>query len=377
MNILDQEHIRLTNRLKAELSVPRRIVVTTHQGPDGDGMGSSLAIYHFLKKQGHDVSVITPNDYPEFLHWMPSNAEVVNFMRQKPLAEALIEKAEYIFHMDYNHLRRSADMSHTLYQCKAIRILIDHHLVPELPSKYVFSKTDVSSTCELLFGIIKQWNAKLIDRVIATCLYTGIMTDTGSFCYRSVSPQTFSVAAELLKYGIDRSEIYDQVYDNYSENRMRLMGYCLNEKMEVFPQYAAALISLNLEEQKRYGFIVGDSEGFVNLPLSIKGIRFSALFLEKEDKVKMSFRSKGDFSVNDFAKKHYGGGGHLNAAGGDEKKPMNELIQQFRELLPLYEKELKAPPPAPPQREGETSALQMTKLAASWGQRVGKQAKMK
>ena len=319
---------------------PKRIVITTHQGPDGDGIGSSLALYHFLKKQNHDVSVITPNDYPEFLQWLPSNADVVNFMRQKPYAETLIENAEYIFHLDYNHLKRSADMSRYLYQCKAIRILIDHHLVPELPAKYVFSDTAVSSTCEILFGILKQWNAKLIDRNIATCLYTGVMTDTGSFCFPNVTPQTFSIAAELMNYGIDRAEIYDKVYDNYSEKRMRLMGFCLNEKMEVFPQYATALISLNLEEQQRYGFVVGDSEGFVNLPLSINGIRFAVFFLEKEDKVKMSFRSRGNFSVNDFAKKHYGGGGHLNAAGGDMKTPMNELIQHFRELLPLYENEL-------------------------------------
>jgi phosphoesterase RecJ-like protein len=187
---------------------------------------------------------------------------------------------------------------------------------------------------------MKHWNANLIDREIATCLYTGVMTDTGSFCYRSANAQAFSTAAELLRYNIDREDIYDKVYDNYSENRMRLMGYCLNEKMEVFPQYCAALISLNLEEQARYGFVVGDSEGFVNLPMSIKGIRFTAFFLEKEDKIKMSFRSKGNFSVNDFSKKHYKGGGHVNAAGGDSKIPMNELIQNFRELLPLYEKEL-------------------------------------
>ncbi len=337
---MNQEHIRLVLRLKEELSVPRRIVVTTHQGPDGDAIGSSLALYHFLKKQGHDVSVITPNDYPEFLQWLPSNAKVVNYMRQKPLAEALIEKAEYIFHLDYNHLKRSADMVRSLYQSKAVRILIDHHLEPELPAKYTFSEIGVSSTCELLYCIMQQWDTSLIDRDIATCIYTGIMTDTGSFCYRSASAQTFAVAAELMGFGIDRTGIYDKVYDNYSENRMRLMGYCLNEKMEVFPQYGAALISLNLEEQLQYDFVVGDSEGFVNLPLSIKGIRFSAFFLEKEDKVKISFRSKGDFSVNDFSRKHFGGGGHLNAAGGDSKKPMSELIQSFRELLPQYEKEL-------------------------------------
>ena len=338
--MLNQEHIRQIHRLKRELSAPRRIALTTHQGPDGDAMGASLALYHFLKKRGHDVHVITPNDYPEFLHWLPSNDTVVNFMRQKPLAEELLEKTEFVFHVDYNHLARSADMTRFLYKCKAIRVLIDHHPEPQLSSKYIFSETEVSSTCELLFCILKQWDASLIDRTIATCLYTGIMTDTGSFCYRSMGTQTFAVAAELMEYGIDRAGIYDKVYDNYSENRMRLMGYCLNEKMEVFPQYRTALISLNLEEQQRYGFIIGDSEGFVNLPLSIKGLRFSAFFLEKEDKIKISFRSKGNFSVNDFSKKHYGGGGHLNAAGGDSKTPMSELIQQFRELLPLYEKEL-------------------------------------
>ena len=322
------------------MSAPRRILLTTHQGPDGDAMGASLALYLFLKKQGHEVNVVTPNDYPEFLQWLPSNAAVVNYMRQKSLAEELIGKAEFVFHIDYNHLKRSADMTRSLYQCKAVRVLIDHHPAPDLPAKYIFSETGVSSTCELLYNIIMYWNVSLMDSDIATCLYTGIMTDTGSFCYRSTGALTFSVAAELMNYGVDRAKIYDNVYDNYSENRMRLMGYCLNEKMEVFPQYCAALISLNLEEQERYGFVVGDSEGFVNLPLSIKGIRFSAFFLEKEDKVKMSFRSKGNFSVNDFSRKHFSGGGHLNAAGGDSKIPMNELLQQFRELLPLYEKEL-------------------------------------
>lgn len=324
------------------MSEPKRIVVTTHQGPDGDAMGASLALYHFLKKQGHDVHVVTPNDYPDFLQWLPSNSAVINYMRQKAPAEALIEEAEFIFHVDYNHLRRSADMARALYRSKAVRVLIDHHLDPELPAKYVFSEIESSSTCELLYLIMQQWGAGLIDRTIATCIYTGIMTDTGCFCYRNAGVQTFTVVAELMKYGIDRTGIYDSVYDNYSENRMRLMGYCLNVKMEVFPEYSAALISLNLDEQQQYAFVVGDSEGFVNLPLSVKGVRFAAFFLEKEDKIKISFRSKGNFSVNDFSKKHFGGGGHLNAAGGDAKSSLAETVQKFRELLPSYKTELNA-----------------------------------
>jgi len=338
--MLSQEQVGLIFRLKKDLSAPRKIVITTHQGPDGDAMGSSLALYMFLKKRGHDVTVVVPNDYPEYLHWLPSNCDVVNFMKQRQLGESLIEEAKYIFQLDYNVLGRSADMTRFLYKSKATRILIDHHPDPEMKCRYVFTNIHASSTCELLYCMLKRWDYSLIDADITTCLYTGIMTDTGNFSYRSANVQTFLVAAELMKSGINRENIYDNVYNNYSENRVRLQGFCLNEKMEVFPQYRTALISLNLEEQHRFGFVIGDTEGFVNIPLSIKGIRFSAFFLEKEDKTKMSFRSTGNFSVNDFSKKHYDGGGHLNAAGGDSKIPMNVLIQQFRELLPNYEKEL-------------------------------------
>ena len=338
--MLSQEQIRLLYRLKKELSSPKRILITTHQGPDGDAMGASLALNRFLKKCGHNVTVLVPNDFPEFLHWMPADVELVNFMRNRPLGEELIEKAEYHFHIDYNQLGRSADMSRFIYKSKAVRVLIDHHPEPNIGARFSFTNTEVSSTCELLYGIMSRWDKELIDLEIATYIYTGIMTDTGCFSYRNVGPQSFWVANEMMRYGIDRQEIYEKIYDNFSQNRMRLMGYCLNEKMEVFPQYRTALISLNLEEQQRYGFITGDSEGFVNLPLSIKGIVFSAFFLEKEDKIKMSFRSKGNFSVNEFSKKNYGGGGHLNAAGGDMKIPIDDLIKQFRDLLPLYEKEL-------------------------------------
>ncbi len=323
-----------------EFAVPRKVLVTTHQGPDGDAMGASLAVYLFLKKQGHDVSVATPNDYPDFLQWLPGNDSVFNYMKQKPLVEQLVSEAEYIFHIDYNHIKRSADMTKSLSRAKAIRILIDHHIDPSIPVKYLFSDVEASSSCELLFQILQLWDEQMMDLDIATCIYTGIMTDTGCFAYRSATPLTFEIASKLLAIGVDRGTIYDNVYNDYSASRMRLMGYCLNKKMEVFPEYKTAFISLTLEEQEQYDFVSGDSEGFVNLPLSIKGIRFTAFFLEKDGKIKISFRSKGYFSVNDFARKHFSGGGHLNAAGGESTKKMDAAIQEFRDLLPLYSDEL-------------------------------------
>ncbi|MDR1671844.1 MAG: bifunctional oligoribonuclease/PAP phosphatase NrnA [Bacteroidales bacterium] len=330
-------------RLKDALATPGRIVITNHQGPDGDAMGALTALYQFLRKKGYEVAMITPNDYPEFLHWLPCTDETINFMRQKELATATIEKADYIFHLDYSQIKRSADMIRLLSESKAVRILIDHHPEPSLSADYLFSDTNASSTCELLFDMLKIWDAALIDRDIASCLYTGIMTDTGCFSFRSATSYTFTTVSELLAYGIDRDAIYDQVYDNFSAQRMRLMGYCLNNKMEVFPEYHTAIISLNLEEQRRYDFVTGDSEGFVNLPLSVNGVRFTAFFLEKEDKIKISFRSKGSFSVNNFARKHFKGGGHLNASGGEIRISLDETVKKFRELLPLYKNELHAP----------------------------------
>jgi phosphoesterase RecJ-like protein len=340
--ILNKKHIQALCQLQEELSRPRRIIVTTHQGPDGDAMGSSLALYCFLKKKGHHVTAVTPNDYPEFLHWLPFNSEAVNYMRQKDIAEKLIAEAEYIFHLDYSQIKRSADMTRSLSRSGAVKIMIDHHIGPDLPVKYMFSEIGTSSTCELLYGILKEWDVSVIDFDIATCLYTGIMTDTGCFCYGSADAETFTVAAELIGYGIDRDKISGNIYDNYSEDRMKLMGYCLNEKMQVFPEYRTALISLSLQEQQRYHFEVGDSEGFVNLPLSIKGIRFTAFFLEKDDKIKISFRSKGNFSTNNFSKKHFKGGGHVNAAGGEMKKTLEETVDIFKNLLPLYKEKLNA-----------------------------------
>jgi phosphoesterase RecJ-like protein len=334
---------QLIEQLIRALESPKRILITNHQGPDGDAMGAALALYRFLTKMGHRAAVVTPNDYPDFLHWMPGNEVVLNFMRQKQEALDWVRNSEYIFLLDYNQLKRSGDMHRSLTNAKGIRVLIDHHLEPNVKTDYLFSDTNSSSTCELLFRLMKRWNSSIIDREIATCIYTGVMTDTGCFCHRNATPDTFRLAAELMGYGIDRNAIYDLVFDNFSAQRMRLMGYCLNEKLEVFPDYGTALISLNRAEQQRFDFVVGDSEGFVNLPLSIKGVRFAAFFLEKEDKIKISFRSKGEFSVNEFARRHFHGGGHLNAAGGETRSSLDEALQLFRNLLPAYQSVLQRP----------------------------------
>lgn len=329
------------SELKKLLSEKKKIVVTTHKNPDGDAMGSALGMYIFLKKQGHDVSIITPNEYPEFLRWLPYEKDVIKFNTNKTTANNLFQDAEIIFCLDYNSFERLSGMEKSLSSLKKMFVLIDHHPLPQIKADLLFSVTEVSSTAELLFDVLLNINGvKLIDKDIAECLFTGVMTDTGSFNYSCSRPNTFKVVTELLKFGIDIDKIQSLVYNNFSENRMRLLGYCLNEKMKVFPQYRTAYISLNSEELKKFKFKPGDDEGIVNYPLSIKDIVFSGFFIEKKDHIKISFRSKGSFPANKFSAEHFQGGGHLNAAGGKSEEKFNECIARFESLLPNYKKEL-------------------------------------
>ena len=326
--------------LKEAFRTPQKVFITTHQGPDGDAMGSMLALYRFLTKAGHQVTPVVSSDYPPFLQWMPGNERVLNFIRQKDQALKCLAEANWIFLLDFNHLNRTAGMYEALTKSTAKRVMIDHHLDPEANVDFLFSEVRSSSTACLLFNILLEWDSSLPDKDIATCAYAGLMTDTGCFSYNIKGPETFEMVAKLMRYGIDRDDVYRKVYDNFSENRMRLLGYCLNQKMEVFPQFSTALISLSMDDQKKYNFAVGDSESFVNYPLSIAGIAFTAFFQEKEDKIKISFRSRGTFSVNDFARAHFDGGGHLNASGGESKLPLEQALQKFRDLLPEYKKQL-------------------------------------
>jgi phosphoesterase RecJ-like protein len=318
------------------LATKPRILITTHANPDGDAIGSMLGLYLALKKEGYTVSAISPNEYPDFLSWMPGNEEVKDFTKNRSHARMLIREADVIFHLDYNEIKRSGEMAESLAASPAFKVMIDHHPNPQLETNLSISRTEASSTAELIYEFLSELFPQPFNKEICECIYTGIMTDTGCFSYSSSRPRLFEIVSKLLEFGIAKDDISRNVFDNYSESRMRLLGYCLNEKMQVLPQYNTAFMSLSLEEQLRFNFTTGDSEGFVNYPLSIKGIRFTALFVERKDRVKISFRSRGSFPANAFSKEHFGGGGHLNAAGGESFLSLSETIQKFLALLPNY-----------------------------------------
>ena len=313
----------------------KNVVITTHRGPDGDAMGSSLALYHLLKKLEHNVQIITPNDYAYFLHWLPGNKDVIIYEESKEKCKKISEKADLIFFMDLNNIDRIADYKNCIINTSSIKILIDHHQDPDCSmADLVFSDTKSSSTAELLYNIIKVLNLNhLIDKDISECLYTGILTDTGSFKYSSTTSITHNIISDLIERGVDHSRIHDLIYDNSSIDRMRLLGYCLNEKLQVYEENNSAIISLNHEELKRFNFKKGDTEGIINYALAIKGIIFAAFIVEKDGITKLSLRSKGNFKVNEIAKKYFNGGGHINASGGVSQLSVKETIKKLENII--------------------------------------------
>jgi len=328
--------------LIAELSRRKRIVITSHFNPDGDAIGSSLALYHYLAMKEHDVSVMVPNAFPDFLAWMPGSDEILIYEEDNATCDNLLSKAEIIFCLDYNAIHRTGPLQASVMEAGAIKVLIDHHLEPESTHfDYLFSNVDTSSTGELIYDfIVGLGHAELLNKDIATGIYVGIMTDTGSFSYSCNHEKTYRVVADLFKNGIDAGQIHRLVYDTFSESRLRLLGYCLSERLVVLPEYATAYIALSSEDLNRFNYQVGDTEGVVNYALSIKGIVLAAFLTEREDKIRISFRSKGDFSVNELARKHFAGGGHKNAAGGDSYKSLDKTIDEFLALLPAYKDQL-------------------------------------
>ena len=320
----------------------QNIVVIPHENPDGDAVGSAIGLAEVLQNQGHKLSVISPNNYPEFIKWFSSEIEILIFDKKKKESKELLKAADILFCVDFNEAGRAGKLEKHILNFDRPTILIDHHPNPSDFSDYLISEPQYSSTAELLFDTLAKIDfLKYINKQSAEALYTGIMTDTGSFSHNISNPNTFKVIARLIEFGIDVEKIQSNVYHNFSANRMKLLGYCLNDKMEVFPEYRAAFISITKEELKNFDYQTGDTEGFVNYPLSINNVVFSALFIEKEGFVKASFRSKGGFPANKFSREHFEGGGHLNAAGGESKLKLDETIEKFKQLLKQYEHQLK------------------------------------
>ncbi|MEH6407976.1 MAG: bifunctional oligoribonuclease/PAP phosphatase NrnA [Leeuwenhoekiella sp.] len=330
------------SKLKALLAHPKKIVIVPHKNPDGDAMGSTLALYIYLKKKGHDAVVVSPNDYPKFLKWLPCDDTVVKFDKQNDQAIKLIEEAEIIFTLDFNALSRTGDMSVPLEAAKADFVMIDHHQQPDDYAVVMYSDVNVCATSQMIYHTLEMLDdTEALDKDMATCLYTGIMTDTGSFRFRSTTAETHRVIANLIENGADNAYIHEQIYDASSFNRMQLLGKALSNLKEL-PEYNTAFITLSQEELDNFNYQKGDTEGFVNYGLAIEGVKFAIIFIEskKEGIIKISLRSKGDFSVNEMARTHFSGGGHINAAGGKSDSSLAETVEYFKNILPQYKEAL-------------------------------------
>lgn len=322
-----------------------KIVIVTHVSPDGDAIGSSLGLCHFLESQEKTVNVIVPNAFPDFLRWMPGAKDIIRYDKYAEFAGKLLNEADVICCLDFNALSRIDAMADAVAQSPARKMMIDHHLHPESFCRIIISHPEISSTSELVFRLICRLGYfEDITKEGAECIYTGMMTDTGGFTYNSNNREIYFIISELLSKGIDKDEIYRKVCNTYSEGRLRLMGYVLYDKMQVFPQFNSALIWLTKEEQRKFQYIKGDTEGFVNIPLSIKNIIFSVFLREDTEKnmIKISLRSVGTFPCNKVAAEFFNGGGHLNASGGEFYGTMEEAIELFKQALVKYEELLLA-----------------------------------
>jgi len=328
--------------IKHLLSAPKKIVIVPHKNPDGDAIGSTLGLYHYLFKKNHDVHVISPNDYPTFLKWIPGEATILKHDSQTKECDALINEADLVFTLDFNAFHRAGNMETVLAESNATKIMIDHHQAPDDYAKYMFSDVTMSSTCEMIYHFIEMLgDTSIIDSNVATCLYVGIMTDTGSFRFRSTTSKTHKIIAHLIEKGADNTQIHANIYDSNSHNGLKLLGCALNN-LKVIPEYKTAYITLSQDELNRFDYKKGDTEGVVNYGLSLDGIVLAAIFIEdrQEGIIKISLRSKGDFSVNELSRAHFSGGGHTNAAGGRSEVSLQDTVDKFIGILPSYKKAL-------------------------------------
>lgn len=327
--------------IKSAISKANNIVITTHKSPDGDAIGSSLALYHYLKNKGKNVVVIVPDAFPDFLNWMDGVENILHYDVQQEEAKKIIDKADLLFSLDYNALSRIGEMGEYILQKDATKIVVDHHQDPSDFADYYFVDTDCCSTAQLVYELIESFDEiNQLNQIIGECIYCGIMTDTGSFRFPSTTAKTHQIIAHLITLGVDGSMIHQNVYDTYSEDRLRLLGFALTEKLKVFKDNNAAYISLSKEELKQFNFKKGDTEGLVNYCLSISGIKMAVLITEKEEAINFSFRSKGNFYVNKIANQYFNGGGHIYAAGGrleisfkEAEQKVETIINQYKEAL--------------------------------------------
>ncbi len=316
------------------LQSPKKVFLTTHHKPDGDAMGSMLGMALYLAKKGHRVTPVAPSQPPYFLEWMPGMPMVIDFEENPDAAKAALEDAEVIIALDFNDFSRTKLLEPLLAASSLPKIMLDHHMFPKDVWTAGWSIPSKSSTCEMVFDyILEAGDEALLDNDIAACLYTGLMTDTGSFRFSVTSPAVHRMAAKLLELGLDHSLVHERVYDSWGENRMRFLGYVLIEKMEILRKYNTGLISLSAKDMHLFDVGSGDTEGLVNYPLSIININFATLITERGNEVRLSFRSKGTFDVNYFARTYFEGGGHFNAAGGRSRLGLAETVARFKELL--------------------------------------------
>ena len=314
------------------LSTPKKIVIVPHRNPDGDAMGASLAMYHYLNNKGHKATVVSPNDYPDFLKWLPGSKQVYKFDQQNRQSKSALDEADIVFLLDFNALHRvGSDMEKTLEDYKGTFIMIDHHQQPDAIAKYLYSDTSICSTCQMVYHFIAKLNdLESVNSEIATCIYTGIMTDTGSFRFPSTTSTTHKIIADLIDRGAENAKIHNNIYDTNSFSRLQLLGRALSN-LVVINKLKTAYITLSQNELDEFNFEKGDTEGVVNYALSLEGVNFAVMFIEDVEQqiIKISLRSKGSFSVNKFSRENFDGGGHDNAAGGKSELSLEATISKF------------------------------------------------
>ena len=328
--------------IKLLLATPKNIVIVPHKNPDGDAIGSTLALYHYLIKHNHSVTPMVPNDYPTFLKWIPGNDQILKHDIQTEACETLIKFADIIFTLDFNAFHRTGNMETVLAESKGLKIMIDHHQAPDDYATFMYSDVSMSSTAEMVYNFIDMLgDTNSIDSNIATCIYVGIMTDTGSFRFPSTTSKTHQIIASLIEKGANNAEIHNNIYDTNSYERLQLLG-CALSNLKVIPESRTAYITLSQNELNSFDYKKGDTEGVVNYGLSLENVVFAAIFIEdrKEGIIKISLRSKGNFSVNEFSRAHFNGGGHTNAAGGRSELSLNNTVEKFISILPSYNKAL-------------------------------------